>query len=216
MSIRFPLLAAVLVGVLSLSAQVQINPQLGVNLHQLSGSTPPGVSNRASVGFLVGVDARFGNAFYFQPGVFFNRTVTAYTLETPIPDPDNPGQTITSELEDDLVRSTLKLRTMFGYKIINEEAFRLRLAAGPSYDILMSVDNTGDKIQWNKGDFASGSFNMDLALGLDIGILTVEPGVSIGLTDVYDRDEQAFEEWDKRNLTYFLTFGLVIGGGDER
>ena len=65
----------------------------------------------------------------------------------------------------------------------------------------------------NRGDLSSGSFNIDAALGLDISILTSEPGVSIGFTDLFDTDEQAFEYFDSRNLTCFLTAGVVFGNG---
>ena len=212
---RTLLFLAALGTTLAAAAQVQINPQVGMNYHTLSGDQPLGISTRADIGFLVGVDARIGDALYVQPGIFFNRTATVYIVETVNPDPDNPGATISTEVEDGLVRSNLKLRAMLGYKLINEDIFRLRLAVGPSYDVLMSVDNTDDRIAWNKGDFSSGSFNIDAALGFDFGILTIEPGVSIGLTDVYDSDDQAFREFEGRNLTYFLTAGLVFGGGSE-
>ncbi len=212
---RSLLLIAALGTTFAATAQVQVNPQVGLTMHKLTGTEPQGVSNRASVGFLVGLDVRIGETFYLQPGAFFSRTATAYTIETASPDPNNPGTLVTTEIEDNLVRSNLKLRAMLGYKIVNEDAFKLRLAIGPSYDVLMSVDNTDDNIQWNEGDFSSGSFNIDGTLGFDFGILTIEPGVSIGLTDVYDTDEQAFEKFDSKNLTFFLTAGLVFGSGSK-
>ena len=53
---------------------------------------------------------------------------------------------LVAEIEDGLVRTNFKLRAMLGYKVINDEGFKLRLSAGPSYDVLMSVDNTEDNI----------------------------------------------------------------------
>ena len=131
-------------------------------------------------------------------------------LAAPLPRP-----ALALSIEDGLVRTNFKRRAMLGYKLINDEGFKLRLSAGPSYDVLMSVDNTDDNIEWNKGDFNSGSFNIDAALGLDISIFTFEPGVSIGFTDVFDTDEQEFEDFDSRNLTYFLTAGVVFGNGKD-
>jgi hypothetical protein len=212
---RITLLGSALFGSLLLSAQVQINPQIGLTLGDVSGSQPDGVTSTASAGWLLGVDARIGGSLYIQPGLFFTRTATVYTFETVNTDPNNPGTTVNAEIEDGLVRTNFKLRAMLGYKLINDEGFKLRLSAGPSYDVLMSVDNTDDNIEWNKGDFSSGSFNIDAALGLDISIFTFEPGVSIGFTDVFDTDEQAFEDFDSRNLTYFLTAGVVFGNGKD-
>ena len=164
------------------------------------------------MGFLVGADARIGSAFYVQPGIFFGRNVTAVTQESVTVDPNDPNVTITTEIEDGLVRSILKLRAQAGYKLVNEESFKLRIAVGPSYDVLMSVDNKDDKIDWNKGDFNEGSFNLEAGLGLDIAFLTLEPGAAFGLSRVY-RDNPAFRDINSRYLTFYFTAGMVLGKG---
>jgi hypothetical protein len=143
---RITLLGTALFGSLVLSAQVQINPQIGLTLGDVSGTQPNGVTSTASAGWLLGVDARIGGSLYIQPGLFFTRTATVYTFETVNTDPNNPGTTVNAEIEDGLVRTNFKLRAMLGYKLINDEGFKLRLSAGPSYDVLMSVDNTEDNI----------------------------------------------------------------------
>ena len=67
-----------------------------------------------------------------------------------------------------------------------------------------------------RGAFNSGSFTSDAAPGLDIAIFPFEPGVSIGFTVVFDTDEQAFEDFDSRTLTHFLTAGVVFGNGKDQ
>jgi hypothetical protein len=193
------------------SAQFQLNPQLGVTFQNLTDA-PSGTEYKANVGFLIGADGRIGSALYIQPGVFFGRNATTITSTVVTPDPNNPNGEIQTVIEDDLIRSILKLRAMLGYKLINEEQFKLRLAVGPSYDVLMSVDNRNDKIDWNKGDFNSGSFNLEAGLGFDIAFLTFEPGVAFGLSNVYS-DNVRVKDINSRYFTFYFTAGLVFGKG---
>ncbi|MEX1131656.1 MAG: outer membrane beta-barrel protein [Flavobacteriales bacterium] len=200
-----------LLAISNASAQFQLNPQLGVTFQNLT-EAPQGAEYRANVGFLVGVDGRIGDALYLQPGVFFGRNATTVTYPQPIADPNNPGATITTDIEDNLVRSVLKLRTMLGYKLVNEEQFKLRFAVGPSYDVLLSTDLEDDNINWNEGDFKQGSFNLEAGLGLDIAFLTIEPGVAFGLSRVFE-DNPLVGDINSKYFTFYLTAGLVFGKG---
>jgi hypothetical protein len=101
---------------------------------------------------------------------------------------------------------------MGGWKLINGDGFKLRLAVGPSYDFLLSVDDKDDKLGFEEADFTSGSFNLDAAVGMDIAFFTVEPGVSFGLSQVYS-DNIRTQEIDSKYLTFSLTVGLVFGSG---
>lgn len=192
-------------------AQFQLNPQLGITFQNLTDQ-PEGVEYRANVGFQAGLDGRIGGALYVQPGVFYGRNATTVTYATPIADPNNPGATIETEIENGLVRTMLKMRTMLGYKLVNEERFKLRLAVGPSYDVLLSVDDQNDQVGFNEGDFRDGSFNMEAGLGLDIAFLTLEPGLVFGLSRVYE-DNPTVSEIDSRYFTFYFTAGIVFGKG---
>jgi len=210
---RIGLVSFALAAASSASAQFQLNPQLGVTFQNLTDA-PEGAEYRANVGFLLGVDGRIGDALYIQPGVFFGRNATTVTYPQPIEDPNNPGVNITTDIEDNLVRSVLKLRTMLGYKLVNEEQFKLRLAVGPSYDVLMSTDLRDDKIDWNEGDFKQGSFNVEAGLGLDIAFLTFEPGVAFGLSRVFE-DNTVVGDINSRYFTFYFTVGIVFGKGKQ-
>lgn len=192
-------------------SQFQLNPQVGGTFQNLTNA-PSGTDYKANLGFLVGADGRIGSALYIQPGVFFGRNATTITSVVVRPDPNDPGGTVETEIKDDLIRSILKLRAMLGYKLVNERQFKMRLAVGPSYDVLMSVDNSQDRIDWNKGDFNSGSFNMEAGLGFDIAFLTFEPGVAFGLSDVYS-DNVRVRDIDSRYFTFYFTAGVVLGKG---
>lgn len=188
----------------ALSAQVAFNPQIGPNFSLLS-NTPNGVRAKSAVGFQVGADLRFGSRLYFQPGAFFGRNTTVITITQP----DGTGASV--RREDNLVRTTAKVKALLGYNIIDGDAFRLRANVGPTYDVLLSVDNKDDKIKFDKKDFSSGSFNMDAGIGVDIAFITLETGVSYGLSNAY-KDAGALKN-DSKYFTYYLTAGIVIGGG---
>jgi hypothetical protein len=101
---------------------------------------------------------------------------------------------------------------MVGYRIIDNYQFDMRFAIGPTYDVVMSVDD-GD-LSFGSDDFNSGSFNIDAALGFDMGLFTLEPSVSFGLSRVFDQDVIVLSEIDSRYITYGLTIGLNIGNDD--
>lgn len=184
-------------------AQFQVNPQAGVNLQQLT-SPLAGVEYKANIGWQLGADLRFGDKLYFQPGAFFGRSATAvktYSSDTLL-------------YEDDLVRTTLKLKGMVGYRIVDTYQFDIRFAMGPTYDVLLSVDDKDDKIGYNKGDFRSGSLNLDAAVGFDMGLVSLEPSVSFGLSRVFS-DNPAVKDIGSKYLTYGATLGINLGNDDK-
>jgi len=191
---------AVCAAPLLLHAQMAINPQVGVNWTKLTDA-PSGSDYTADVGFMVGGDLRFGSRLYVQPGVFYVSTATA--IKT--------GNTVT--LDDDLVLSFLKLKALVGYNLMDGDGFRLRLNAGPTYSVLMSAKSKNGDIPVDKDNFTSGSFNMDAGLGADISIVTLETGVSYGLSKAFE-DQGGFSS-DSKYFTFYVTAGLVFGGSHK-
>jgi len=185
------------------SAQFQVNPQAGVIFQNLT-NPEAGIEYKANIGWQLGADLRFGDRLYFQPGGFFGRSATA--IKSSISD--------TLAYEDDLVRTNLRLKAMMGYRIIDTYQFDLRFAVGPTYDVLLSVDNRKDEIAYDKGDFRKGSMNIDAALGFDMGLVSVEPSVSFGLSRVFN-DNPAVKDIGSRYLLYGLTVGINLGNDDN-
>lgn len=188
---------AIFVTPLLLQAQVAVNPQVGLNWTKLTDA-PAGSDYKADVGFMIGSDFRFGDRLYLQPGVFYISTATAI----------NTGDSI--QLNDDLVLSFLKLKALVGYNLIDGDGFRLRLNAGPTYGVLMSAKTKDGKIPVDKDNFTTGSFNLDAGLGADISILTLETGISYGLSKAY-KDQGGFSS-DSRYFTFYVTMGVAFGG----
>lgn len=184
-------------------AQFQVNPQLGVNYQHLT-SPSPGITYKAAMGWQLGADLRIGDRLYVQPGAFFGRSATVVQAAF--------NDTLT--VEDDLVRTNLKLKGLIGYRIIDTYQFDLRFAMGPTYDVLLSVDDRDDRIGYNKGDFSNGSLNIDAALGLDMGLFTLEPSASFGLSKVFSENERV-QDIDSKYITYAVTIGINLGDDDK-
>ena len=204
------LLTTILGGTLSVAfAQVQINPQVGVTYQSLT-QRPDGYSYKAELGWQAGLDARFGDKFFVQPGAFLGRSVTAVTYNT-----DIPGGAAGSVLvEDNLVRTSLKLRGLLGYRVVDTYQFDIRLMLGPSYDVLLSVDQRDGNLTWNEGDFSNGSWNIDVGVGFDMGLFTLSPNASFGLSRVFE-DNPSVTDIDSKYISYGLTFGINLGNDDE-
>lgn len=192
------LAAAALLAIQRADAQFQVNPQLGLTLTDLT-KDQAGVETRAAVGYLFGADFRIGDRFYFQPGFYYGRSATGVKNTF----------SANTVIEDDLVRTTAKLKALVGLNLIHKTGFKLRLNAGPTYDALLSVDNKGDKIAFNRDDFKGGSFNMDGGIGLDLWILTAETGLSYGLSKAFKDREQLSR--DAKYFTWYLNVGVVLG-----
>ena len=186
------------------SAQFQVNPQMGLTFQNLTGKIVEGQDFKASVGWTLGSDVRIGDRLFFQPGAFIsrNRTISSY----------DGGNIIVNDGK--LITTNLKLRALCGYRIIDSYQFDLRFFAGPSYDVLMSVDGTqSDDIAWDKGDFSKGSFNVEAGLGFDMGLFTLSPSASFGLNRAFS-DAESVKDIDSRYITYGLTIGVNFGDDD--
>lgn len=190
--------AATLLAIQRADAQLQVNPQLGLTLTDLT-EDQAGVETRAAVGYQFGADFRIGDQFYFQPGFYYGRSATGVKY----------AFSDTTVIEDDLIRTTAKLKALIGLNLIHKTGFKLRFNAGPTYDVLLSVDNKDDKIAFNRDDYKGGSFNMDGGIGLDLWILTAETGVSYGLSNAYKDQDQLSS--DAKYFTWYLNVGIVLG-----
>ena len=107
----------------------------------------------------------------------------------------------------------MKLKALVGYNLTDGDGFRLRFNTGPTYDVLLSVDDKDDKIEWNKDDFNSGSFNWNAGLGADITIITLETGMTYGLSKVF-KEQDGFTS-DAKYFTFYVTAGVVFGGANK-
>ena len=197
-----------LVSAMGAQAQFQFNPQAGLTFQSLTAA-PNGTNYKAALGWQLGADARIGDRLFLQPGVFLGRSVTAITTSAPI---ENGAAGIV-QVEDNLVRTNLKLRAQLDYRIIDSYQFDMRFMLGPSYDVVMSIDQRDGDLSWNEGDFNKGSFNIDAGVGFDMGLFTLSPTASFGLSRVL-RDDPTLSGINSKYISYGVTLGFNIGNDD--
>lgn len=179
-----------------------LNPQIGTMGVLLSKDPRPGIEAKGRAGYILGMDARIGDRFFFQPGAFVTGSKTVYQLDDTI-----------AVNEDEIARTSLKLKAMLGGKLVDSEHFNLRLAAGPTYDFLIGLnDPEDDNTVFEKENFNNGIFNLDAALGMDFYILSLEFGYSYGLTSVF-QNENNFNPKARYHGLY-ATLGLVFSLGE--
>ena len=181
------------------SAQFQINPQAGLAFQNL---TQPGEGQefKAALGWTIGSDFRFGDRLFLQPGAFLSRNTTVLTV----------ADSTASKEELDLKTTNLRLRALVGYRIIDSYQFDMRFMIGPSYDVILS-DNLKDE---DGLAYKNGSFNIEAGLGFDMGLVTLSPTMTFGLSKVF-KDNPSVSNVDSKYFTYGLTVGINIGDDDE-
>jgi hypothetical protein len=182
-----------------LSAQVgfSINPQVGMLGVRTSQEPRAGIRTNNKIGFLGGVDLRIGNRFYVQPGAFLTTSKTVYEFDDSL-----------FVDEEEIARTSLKLKALAGYQIIDGEHFNLRLAAGPTYDFLIGL-NGEDNTVFEEDEFKNGTVNLDAAIGMDISIFTLEFGYSYGFSKVYESGN-GFNS-DAKYQGVYATVGVAFG-----
>jgi len=184
----------------SANAQLDLNPQAGINIVNLS-KPPSGESFSGTVGLLTGADLRIGGKYYIQPGIFLNRsaTISNFTFDS-----------IT--YKNNLYRTTIKLKTMVGVKLVNKSLFKIRLCAGPSYDFLLAINNKYNDQPLNtysKSNFQSGTFNVDGGLGFDLWFTSIDFGYSYGITNAFKA--QGNNKYNSTFAGFYITAGIILG-----
>ena len=176
-----------------------LNPQIGTIGVRTSNEPRAGIATNSRLGVVLGMDTRLGNRFFFQPGVFLTTSKTVYNFE------DSIGFN-----EDEIARTSMKLKAMFGGKLVDLDHYNLRIAAGPTYDFLIGLnDQNNDNEVFVKEQFSNGIFNLDAAIGMDIYVISLEFGYSYGLTHVFQED-YGFNPKARYNGLY-ATIGFVFG-----
>lgn len=195
-------------------SQIRINPQGGISLLSIESANYRDVNTlvegnfSAEIGVMSGVDFRLGKRLYFQPGIFYSKSVSLANLKETVFAPNDSVVSV-SYYADKLLRTTIRAKTLVGFNLINKRLFKLRLLAGPTYDFLVGASNDGTEINIDTRNFEKGTFNIDAALGLDIYILTIEAGLTQGLTEAFDKSK--FYGFDSKYSGYYITLGVLLG-----
>lgn len=193
------IVAAFCLCAVSVHAQIQFNPQIGINFARLTENPRIigglVVETEGKGGILAGGDLRFGDRVYLQPGLFLMGSKTIYSYGDSLL--FNPAE---------IRRFDGKLKGMVGVKIL-DNGFTLRAMAGPTYNFNLDT-NADNHPLVDEDEFDKGYFNIDAGIGIDVLFLTAEVGFSYALTDVLS--EEIFENNPKYQSIY-VTVGVVFG-----
>lgn len=170
-------------------AGVTFNPQIGLTFSGLN-NMDQNHESKIRMGTQFGLDMRFGDRFYFQPGLYYIQYKTLVVV----------NDTVKSESE--IKREAIKLKALLAFNIVHMEGFKLRVNAGPSVDFTVKKDNNGFRHIPNE-EITDNSFNLDLGLGADIWFLTVEAGFSNGFT-------RAIRNMRSNYNTMYVNVGIVF------
>jgi len=184
------LLLAVFIISLAASAQLKFNPQVGMTFSSFS-NPPEGFDFKAKAGFMAGGDLRIGKRVQFQPGAFYVNSATATE--------NAEGEVST----DDIIHRYVKIKALIGFDIIESDIFKLRINAGPTYDLLLAAKYGDEDI---KQDWKDGTFFIQGGVGVDILFLTAELGYAQGITQTFV-DEYAK---DSKTSGFYFTIGVVF------
>jgi hypothetical protein len=188
-------IAVLFITIQSSFSQFEINPQVGLLLTRLSNTPENSFEASGRAGWLAGLDLRFGETFYLQPGAFFTSSRTYYKY--------NDNLTIDPQ---EVSRTSLKVKAMVGFKLLNTGVLKLRVAAGPTYEFQTSLDDIDNEII-NKDNYNKGNLSIDAAAGINILFLTLDIGYSFGLSDVYKNSSVSINTHPKYQSVY-LTAGI--------
>jgi hypothetical protein len=180
---------------LLLFSQIRFNPQAGVafsvvnkdfELSEIQGKT----------GFTVGFDLRFGEKFFFKPGLYYVQYANRYRRY------ESEGFEVLV-VEETLRRKGLRLPVHIGFDFIKDERLGIRIFAGPNGTFFFSADDPEEVV--NEFDYQNVVWGLSAGAGVDIGIFTFDLEYEFGLSDMLDSDIQT-----AKNNAFFLRAGLLF------
>ena len=131
-------LLAVATGTLSISAvkaqgpKIEFGIKVGANLANLQTNL---TENNWKVGYNAGVFARIGNRWYFQPELAYRKLQNDYKFQA---------------TEYTPTFNQLNMPLLVGYKIINKEDIKFRLAIGPDLTYNLNKPVAPSSIDYNR------------------------------------------------------------------
>jgi len=191
----FILLFAILLSTQLLSAQVTIRPQVGFNFSSITDDLPQETLNGNS-GYQFGVDVKFGDRLYFQPGLFYESRKGDV-----IPDDEAIG-------DIDMKVDRIRIPVIAGYNLLRErdQFFNLRLFTGPSLSFAVSKDlDDQGVLSVEEDDLQTFALGWGVGAGVDIAFLFVDLGYEFGLLKLLNHPDAK-----PRNNLFYLNGGINL------
>jgi hypothetical protein len=160
---------------LSSSAQLSIRGHLGINAQKIDFETIQGQIKGAS-GLNIGIDAQFGNRFYFQPGI--NYSAKKFKIEG----------------IGDIAANKINAPIMVGLRLFKHKSRfskNIRLFLGPNFSTTINEEISNAITDINKDDLKD--FNLDVigGVGADLKMFFIDLGYKYGLNDYISKNGKA-------------------------
>ncbi|AOM79794.1 porin family protein [Pedobacter steynii] len=136
----------------------------GANFANLHSDLKELSKEKGKMGYTIGAFARIGNQLYFQPEINYTAFKSEYNYGS---------ETYRPKFKQ------MNVPLMVGYKLINTEAFNLRVSAGPDFNYTLNKPNAPTSFDYKKFNLG-GVFNA----GVDVGNLTIDARYSRGFTKI--------------------------------
>jgi len=153
-------------------AQLSIRGHLGINTQKIDFETIQG-QIKGSTGLSIGLDAQFGNMFYFQPGI--NYSAKKFKI-------DGIG---------DITANKINVPVLFGLRMFKPKSSfsnNIRIFVGPNISTTLSEKFSSTITSINKDDLKD--FNLDAiaGLGVDVRIFFIDLGYKYGLNNFISKN----------------------------
>lgn len=192
-----------LIVLLSVSAMsfAQFKPHIGMNWSLLS-SEPQDFTKEGRAGFVIGAGFKFGESFYFEPGVQYS----------------NLGTTLINKADQNISNQsyvqTIRIPVMGGFDFMDSDSpFNLRVFTGPSLSLVMGVNTENSAAASSdtpdgKEHYANAIWGWNVGAGMDILFVYVEVSYELGMTDFYSTESPGFT--GIKNNAVFITAGVNL------
>jgi Outer membrane protein beta-barrel domain len=176
--------------------RTEVNPVIGMSFSSMYND-PPNYSSTARVGWLIGCNFRFGNRFYFQPGIDFMAINSQLQSTSPINVNYQSNQT-----DIDVLRIPL----LVGFRVFRtSDPVNLNFHAGVSADFVTSINTNDAAVQGD--EYNSPFWGGVIGAGLDFAFLTFDLDYDYGLSQIFDSGYQPYGS-SPRNTSVIMTVGI--------
>lgn len=178
---------------LPMTAQVRVNPKVGVNFSGVDARLQD-ITAEARVGWNAGIDLRIGDGFaFFNPGAHYY----SYTARL-IKDVEKPGDV---KFEDETTIQNIKLPVNLGFRLTGDNGLLgLHVKGGVVPTMVAGVKEKQDFF-FDKNDLNTFTLGANVGAGIDFLVFTLDANYEIGLNDF-------FKDAEGRNNMLTVSLGL--------
>ncbi len=173
-----------------------INPMLGLTYSAFHGE-PSGLESKARMGWMVGVNFRYGDQLFLEPGIQYVMLNSKFqSTSGPIIDTATLGNTDVN---------ILRIPVMLGVRLLDNEnkdnPMNFIVHFGLDFDIVTSIEQSNRAL--TSGDFKSPILGAVIGAGIDFLSFTFMVDYSYGLTQVFRDSYTPYGKEPRADALYF-------------